>query len=131
MATPQIRPATEADLPEIAELDFTANHDHPVTLIPWEKSSDAPPLFLSHHQQYYWKLPSYHYSVATIDEKIVGFILWEEHIEPDVSTEEVPFPPFPEGTDITFFDYFVGQWMEASAPFDKKGLWGKLFHFAS
>jgi ribosomal protein S18 acetylase RimI-like enzyme len=120
MAT--LRPAVESDVPKLAELDFASNLDHPVTVLPWGKPSDAPPFFLAAYQ-FYWKHPYYHITVAIIDEEIVGFIVYEEYSETEV---EDKFPALPPGTNQAFFDYFTASWKAVVKRFDQKGCYGKL-----
>ena len=118
MAT--LRPAVESDVPKLAELDFASNLDHPVTVLPWGKPSDAPPFFLAAYQ-FYWKHPYYHITVAIIDEVIVGFLVYEEYSEIEV---EDKFPGLPPGTNQAFFDYFTASWKAVVKRFDQKGCYG-------
>jgi hypothetical protein len=117
-----IRPATTADIPIIAKLDFAVNADRPIGAIPWAKLTDGANVFLDRYQ-FFFKQPQYHFLVASGEAGILGFLIW---LEPGDFPEWKP--DFPEGTNLKFFETILGPMAGEKTRLGLEGLIG-MFRF--
>ena len=117
----RLRPGQAQDLPDIASVDIVASPNHPIVSIPFAKAADRHAVFQARFT-YLFHHPEYKFIVATLEEEVVGFLIWRKP-EKNVDVERWE-PKLPDGTDLRLFGVFIPAIEQNRLQYDNDELYG-------
>jgi len=120
-----VRTALEADFLAMYKMDSATNASHPFYIIPWKAAGPGAcrAWILDRYRHLYNSCsPKYTFLVATAEDEIIGYLLYQKPLGEEEPEEWNP--TLPDGTNLRFFEKVTGEVKVAKSQYHLKDFWG-------